>query len=140
MAGRGPARTPTKILKARGSPLAKLREPEPELPADIPTAPDYLDEFAKREWRYVCKHAKEGNYIARLDRDMLAMFCESLSKYVTARDRGDERMAMNWMDRVLKSGAQMGFSPASRASCKAAPKKSDEPAAKSFIKPFTAAG
>jgi P27 family predicted phage terminase small subunit len=85
MGQRGPKPTPTRILRARGSKLAKQRAgTEPALPCQIPPAPAWLDTTAKKEWKRLVKLLRDMGIITRIDRDLLAMLCMALSEYQTA--------------------------------------------------------
>jgi P27 family predicted phage terminase small subunit len=77
-------RTPTAILQARGSKLAKQRAGEPTLPCEVPPAPAWLDATARKEWKRLVKLLKDMGIITRIDRDLLAMLCGALSEYQAA--------------------------------------------------------
>ncbi len=131
---RGPAPTPTKILKARGSWRAQARKNEPELPVKSPTCPAWLAPEAKAEWRRQVKLLEQTKLIAEVDRAALTAYCEAWAEFVQA---SGELAALgslttetesgyilphplvaiknNAVERLTKIGAQFGFSPASRA-------------------------
>jgi P27 family predicted phage terminase small subunit len=82
MRGRHP--TPTPILAARGSPRAKSRpnEPRPEIAA--PTAPKYLGELARLEWRRVVPLLLTMRVLSKSDRGVLAMYATAYGRWVEA--------------------------------------------------------
>ncbi len=79
---RGPAPTPTKLLKVRGSWRAKTRENEPELPVKAPPAPAFLNAEAEREWARQVKHLQTMGVIAEADRALLAFYCQAWAEFL----------------------------------------------------------
>ncbi len=84
MGRRGPAPTPTKTLRLRGSWLAKTRDGEPEPKGKAPGCPAWLDREAKAEWRRVVPELDRLGLLARLDRGALVSMCAAWSVMVTA--------------------------------------------------------
>jgi P27 family predicted phage terminase small subunit len=85
MRGRKPL--PSKIIDIRGG--SKLthrpsRTGEPEPPAVIPKCPSFLDKEAKKEWRRMAKELYDLGMITRIDRAVLAKYCESYSQWAQA--------------------------------------------------------
>jgi P27 family predicted phage terminase small subunit len=84
----GPRRTPTAILKLRGSWRAKSRansEPTPEVA--IPPRPAYLDAGARKEWDRVAAELYHAGVLTRLDMAVLAGYCQNFSRLQEA-ERG----------------------------------------------------
>lgn len=75
MGQRGPKPTPTKILKLRGSWLAKTRDGEPQPRCELPPCPAWLDSLSKSLFRTLAKQLVEAGILTRLDRQALARYC-----------------------------------------------------------------
>ena len=142
---RGPAPTPTKLLKVRGSWRAKTRENEPELPVKAPPAPAFLNAEAKREWARQVKHLQTMGVIAEADRALLAFYCQAWAEFLEVNaDLKKEGLTFSTetgyilphplvairngaFERAKKIAAQFGFSPAARARLKGGAAKEDKP-------------
>jgi P27 family predicted phage terminase small subunit len=83
MGRRGPAPTPTAILKLRGSPLATKRRNlrEPKGPPGRPRCPDWLDEDAKAAWRHLIPQLDSMGVLTRIDGNALARYCRLWSRW-----------------------------------------------------------
>ena len=88
--------------------------PDPSFPAPPPT----LGAAGKKEWKRVRAACESLGYIAELDLGVLAMYCESWEAYWKAKKMGDDMRMRHWADRVVKYGAELGFSPSSRTRCR----------------------
>ena len=128
--------TPAKILRARGSWRAKLRENEATLPVKAPPAPAWLSAEAKREWKLQVKQLEAMGLIAEADRALLAFYCQAWGEFVEADGRiKKEGLTLRTkekytypnplvgirngaFERAQKIAAQFGFSPAARARLK----------------------
>lgn len=87
MGKRGPKKTPTRILKARGSWRADERKNEPEPDFSIPDMPNWLtDPVAKAEWRRIVQSLGRERILTRLDRTTLALYCQAYADYVESLD------------------------------------------------------
>lgn len=86
MGKRGPARTPTNILKMRGSWRAKGREGEPRPDASAPRCPKWLRPEAKRVWRELVPQLERMNVLARCDRNAIARYCQVFAKWRSAEE------------------------------------------------------
>ncbi len=86
MGKRGPAPTPTNLLRLRGSPLATKRrettEPKPDMTR--PRCPSWLDEEAKLAWRQVVPQLDTMRVLARIDGNALARYCQLWSRWKKA--------------------------------------------------------
>lgn len=133
MGKRGPARTPQRILEARGSWLAKERAGSPEPIAGMPECPDWLTGEGRAEWDRQVQDLWARKLIAKTYRPALAMFCEAWGEYVDAvkwiEENGptyESKMGTSLhpmvtikakaFERAYKLGQQFGFSPASQSS------------------------
>lgn len=134
----GPAPTPKHILQMRGSWRAKGRSGELQFPCERPSCPNWLSREAKAEWRRIVKELQAAGAIAKVDRTLLALYCDAVGEVEILTGRIAEREAAGadekeiWhlrnarhkaADRVAKLAVQFGFSPAAR--CRI---KSPEPA------------
>lgn len=66
-------------------------KPKPRLEAingqdgqGLPACPEWLDATARECWEYHVKELGDMGLLARLDRDMLAAYCQEQSKYIKA--------------------------------------------------------
>lgn len=94
MGKRGPTRTPTDELAARGSWLAKQPDRQHEVnvePLDkTPAPPDWLSDDAAAMWREYAPAACDEGMLTRLELPVFALFCENLAEYVALRRVLDE--------------------------------------------------
>ena len=136
----GPAPTPTKLLKLRGSWLADKRTGEPEFPAGAPTCPTWLDAEAKAEWKRILPQMLAVGTVARVDRAVLAGYCQSWADYRHATEMvrsGGETfetpqgyVAKNpWVTikneawaRFNKAAGSLGLSPSARTGLQVEPR------------------
>lgn len=127
MGARGPARTPTPILKARGSWLADTaeRKNEPQLTVGSPAKPKFLSPIASAEWEAIVSELVPSGVLTKADGPALAALsesyaemvaaCEGLAAIKTKRIRwavGRKRAAIS---EFLKAAAQFGMTPAARS-------------------------
>jgi len=84
--GKGPARTPTKVLEMRGSSRAKSRKGEPEGPPGVPEPPKWLEGEARAEWDYLVPILETMRVLTRADRSALASLCEAWGEYRKCSD------------------------------------------------------
>ena len=68
------------VVGGRYQPPASIPRPKPNLPK-MPTG---LSKAAKAEWRRVARPLFELGLLTELDRHTLAMYCETLSRYMEA--------------------------------------------------------
>lgn len=142
---RGRKPTPNAILKLRGSYEKARHGDRVELDASTPTCPTWLGTKAKAEWKRLTKALEKQGVISQVDRNVLAVHCQAVEDYVTARKTVEREgsvivggmgglvenpmskiMFKAW-DRILKSAQELGFSPVSRCRVKASkPKEVDD--------------
>lgn len=147
MGMRGPPPNNSHTLRARGSRLAKKRAAEEAAagspgfmvaPVERPDCPDWLDGEARAEWERQLDALAELGAIAKVDRAALAAWCEAWAEFVEccnqirAGKRVVEgakpgslvispwvRMKNHAVDRLIKLGAQFGFTVAARSRIRA---------------------
>ena len=87
MGKRGPAKTPTSILKLRDSWRAKGRTGEPEFEDGIPECPDWLRPEAKEAWeRVIPRLAAVPGLLKAIDGNALARYCQTWAKWRECED------------------------------------------------------
>ena len=83
MGRRGPAPTPTPILKLRSSSLVtkrrEQREPKPQ--AGPPRCPSWLDTDARAAWRQLAPQLKAMRVLTKIDGHALARYCRFWSRW-----------------------------------------------------------
>src|SRR3954451_8462443 len=84
MGSRGPAPTPTRILKARGSWRAKLNPNEMQPKAKPPKPPAELKGEALAEWKRIVKVLKPTKVITEADRSALLMYVQAWAQMQAA--------------------------------------------------------
>ncbi len=83
MAGR--PRKPTQLHILHGNPGKRpLPKGEPQPTLGIPSRPEWLSPEAKREWNRVTKELDALGLLAKVDRALLASYCECWGTYVAA--------------------------------------------------------
>lgn len=76
MGKRGPPKTPTATLEARGSWLAKRNAKEPKPLIGRPARPQWLTGDAKKLWDVLAPQLEAMNVLAKIDREALARYCQ----------------------------------------------------------------
>ena len=137
MGRRGPPRTPTSMLKLRGSWRAGRRGDEPKPPVACPPCPSWLRPEAKKAWRSHSKQLAAARILTKLDIEALARYCQLLAKlreaeaaiaqgaYYVERDADGKIKAIHeipqvaralaYSDALLRLEREFGLTPAARA-------------------------
>ena len=144
MGKRGPPRTPTPILKLRGSWLANAREKvEPKAKLGRPVRPAGLSRAAVSVWKQIVPELDEMGVLAKIDRNALHRYCETFAMWkrmekfirengeahaVTRQDQNGNRQLLHFTEfpqvRIYHKAAellhrleaQFGMTPSARAS------------------------
>lgn len=144
MGARGPAPTPTEILKARGSRRAQERAGEVQFERGRPTCPAWLGKEAKAEWNRQVKQLAAAGILQKVDRALLAAWCEAWGEFAGITCAIGERLRQDpvlgysviisnglmnaknkAVERLLRLAQQFGFSPAARVRIRAAGDEDD---------------
>ncbi len=96
MARRGPAPTPTPVLKLRGSTLATKRREQLEAkgPAGVPDRPDWLDEQARQVWDQLVPLLEMMGVLTRVDGNALSRYCRIWTRWRKAEEFIDDKGEM----------------------------------------------
>ncbi|NOT01786.1 MAG: phage terminase small subunit P27 family [Phycisphaerales bacterium] len=159
MGRRGPAPTPTNILRARDSWLAKTRDGEPHPPPGRPPCPAWLNEDAKKMWRVLVRQLDSMNVLTRFDGNSLGRYCalwarwvkmqqfldQNGSVYPTKNDRGvvtgfrrfpqtivEARLA----DQLLRMEQEFGLTPSARTRIRVGDAMNDEGSLEAFNRQY----
>lgn len=85
MGARGPAKTPTALLQARGNPHAKsAAATEPIDAVAAPSMPEGLSEAATAHWRFIVPRLLQRRTLSEADLGMLVSMCVEYGEYVEA--------------------------------------------------------
>jgi len=139
MARRGPAPTPTPVLKLRGSTLATKRREQLEAkgPAGVPDCPDWLDEQTRQVWDQLVPLLEGMGVLTRVDGNALSRYCRLWTRWRKAEafiddkgemyplkdDKGAVKCFMQWpqvaiahklAQQLTRLEQEFGMTPASR--------------------------
>lgn len=155
----GPKPTPTNLrLLQGGKPEEESREPTPEVPAELPEPPAWLDKYAQEEWRRVMPDLYATGVYALIDEQMLAAYCTAYSRWRHAEedlrnmadkdpvthgamlktDKGNaiQNPLVGVANSALKSmysiAAEFGFTPSARTRLQGASRSPGNPAASKY--------
>ncbi len=84
MGARGPAPTPTAILKARGSWRADTVTDEPQAPRGRPYKPAWLKAPAARHWKPLLNQIEKMGILSECDGNALGRYCMNLELWLRA--------------------------------------------------------
>ena len=85
MARKGPPPKPTKLKLLSGTwrkDRATPGEPTPKI--EVPSPPSHLDAEARSEWKRISVDLARLGLVAKIDRAMLALYCQTWSRWVEA--------------------------------------------------------
>jgi P27 family predicted phage terminase small subunit len=145
MTKRGPKTTPTALKEQNGNPGHRpLNKNEPQFDPALPSAPEFLTDAAKAEWKRVAPQLFASRVLTEADRSALAGYCQAYADWVHAREMLDggftiitEKgnviqspwvgIANKALGNYLKIAAEFGMTPSSRSALSAiAPKKNSK--------------
>lgn len=90
MGKRGPRKTPTTVLKLRGSWRAKQRRGEPAPEVAVPECPEWLDAIGQAEWERIVPELVADGLLAKRDLAALAGYCASYAEMVRCEQQRAE--------------------------------------------------
>lgn len=126
MAGKGPKKTPTRILELRGSPLAKRRQGEvtPAALEDVPPCPDRVQGKARELWESEAPTMVAVGTLTALDLHTFERWCRIHALWTRQAEQmleadviteGSTRTLANLDNALRKLETAFGRSPADRA-------------------------
>jgi P27 family predicted phage terminase small subunit len=137
MRGRKPL--PSNVVRLRGNPgKRRLNDAEPAPAPVVPACPSCLGDEATKEWKRVAKELGDLGLLTRLDRGMLAAYCQahalwveavaSIERYGTmvkspngfAMQSPYVAVANKQVDIMVRIAAEFGMTPSSRSRIRAA--------------------
>lgn len=134
MGKRGPAPTPTALLKARGSWRGASRPGEPQPKVGEPPKPAGLSKVASTAWDILAPRLAIVRCLAETDGIALARYCELWAAFASLRTRRTRKPDdVNLLYAMLKAGETMlrlerefGLTPAARAQLTVGPADVDD--------------
>ena len=81
MGKRGPAPTPTAVLRLRGTYRKHRSRREPTPDSTAPECPDWLDDQAKEAWAQVLPQLERMGVMTGIDGNALARYCQFWSRW-----------------------------------------------------------
>ena len=85
MAKTGPKPKPTKLKLLEGNPgKRKINKNEPRPASIAPTCPDWLLDWAKKEWKRLSPQLEALGILTDIDRAAFAGYCQSYAKWKAA--------------------------------------------------------
>lgn len=147
---RGPARTPTAILEARGSEIKRPNEPKPQVVA--PQCPKWVSRKARKHWAEVSQMLADLGVMTTMDRVEVGLLVDYILKYLEAKaivekdgqiaysENGNPYMhpavaaMMGWGKRIEDLCKQNGMTPAARSNVTAAKPQGNDGKSRFFQK------
>lgn len=82
MGRRGPAPAPTPLKLIRGTRASRINDSEPQPLTGLPiTAPPWMSDLAREEWRRVEPHLIAMGTLTDADTTALAVYCEGVARF-----------------------------------------------------------
>ena len=144
MRGRKPL--PSNVVRLRGNPgKRRLNDAEPRPVATTPSCPACLGDEARKEWKRLAKELAGLGLLSRVDRAMLAAYCQahalwleavrSLNRYGTmVKSPNGSPMqspylavANKQVDIMVRIAAEFGMTPSSRTRIRVGDRTPDDP-------------
>ena len=103
---RGPAPTPTEILKMRGSRRAERRKGEPKPDKGRPRCPSWLKGNAKTEWKRLVEMLDRMGILTKVDGNALSRYCRLWQRWRRAEDFIEEHGTQYPVKKVSGTGKE----------------------------------
>ena len=98
------------------------RKGELELPGEIPDAPEWLLPEALIEWGRLTSHPLYSRVLSRVDRSMLATYCQMWARFVDGEKTGAPVKAAHVAQMNALAG-KLGLTPADRTKIRLEPEE-----------------
>ena len=98
------------------------RRGELELPAEVPDAPDWLLPEGLIEWGRLTSHPLYSKVLSRIDRGMLATYCQMWARFV-AGEKADAPVKAAHVAQMNILAGKLGLSPADRPKIRMQPEE-----------------
>jgi P27 family predicted phage terminase small subunit len=144
MRGRKPL--PSNVVRLRGNPgKRRLNDAEPRPGPATPTCPAYLGAEARKEWKRLSKELASLGLLTRLDRGLLAAYCQAHALWVEAVASIERygtmvkspngypmpspyvAVANRQVDIMVRIAAEFGLTPSSRTRIRVGDGSPDDP-------------
>src|SRR5688500_3804951 len=144
MRGRKPL--PSNVVRLRGNPgKRRLNDAEPRPSSRAPTCPACLDGEARKEWKRLVAELAELGLLTRLDRGLLAAYCQAHALWVEAVSSIQRygtmvkspngypmqspyvAVANNPVDIMVRIASEFGMPPSSRTRIRVGAPKPEDP-------------
>ncbi len=142
---RGRKPKPTALKKLAGNPGKRpLNAAEPKPPPEAPDPPRHLNDEARAEWQWLCATLHQLKLLAKSDKAIMTLYCETWAEYVRVRKDVEEygfvmispktgspfvnplaNVEASLKKQLLQYLSELGLSPTSRTRLHVAP---DDPA------------
>jgi P27 family predicted phage terminase small subunit len=87
MRGRRPLPTHLKVLRGNpGQRRLPTHEPQPTIPDEIPDAPEFLEAYARDEWRRIARELSRLDLLTVADVNPLAAYCQAYARWRMAEE------------------------------------------------------
>ena len=86
MGQRGPAPTPTDVLRLRGSWRGDVNQREPHPEIGRPTCPTWLSPYAKAAWKQIVPRLEAMGILAKIDGHALSVLCQTWARWRKAEE------------------------------------------------------
>jgi phage terminase small subunit len=98
------------------------RRGELELDAEIPTAPEWMLPEALVEWSRLTSHPQYSKVLSRVDRGLLAIYCQLWARFVQGEKSGTPLQAA-YVAQMHSLASKFGLNPADRTKIRLEPEE-----------------
>jgi len=84
--GRKPKPREFHVINGTDRPCRRNKEePKPDIPDEIPSAPEFLSDSAQAEWDNISKKLYNNGLLTEIDYSALALYCQAWGEFVDAQ-------------------------------------------------------